>query len=96
MATTGVIETTNLSEFTWLPVEEIMHAHRSANAASIKTPHKGTVVIEYDKALLKRDLFSTTELGRGSKGAIDILQEIKNLENGANRFLRAKWLKELE
>lgn len=77
----------DLQQITRLPLVEIVNPNASGNILIVRTPHKGSVNIEYKE----ETGFFTRSLKDKLFGKV--IQEIRELEIEAKDYLLERWLK---
>ncbi len=81
----------SFQNFTLLPVKEVVKSGSIGNAITVKTPHKGEVIIDYQTE--ERVGFIFTRIEKREKSVTDIAMRLQDLEQEAKIYLLKKWLK---
>jgi|15BtaG_2_1085339.scaffolds.fasta_scaffold01275_13 hypothetical protein len=80
---------TNICEWTWLPVSVLETVEGQYPSLIIQTP-TGKRSVDLKEKHIPFIFGSVTQT---DKGAVDLIDEIKKIERGADDYLRGEWLK---
>jgi len=78
-----------LQDFTKLPLEQIVKVDGVGSDVVLQTPHKGKVIIPLKEVWHPFIFGSTTQTERP---ALNVVRQIKSVENEAYEFLMDEWL----